>query len=76
MYRHQDLPSEVETGEIEVADGSECGTVAEGGREEMERGRDGGRERGREREREGEREGEREERREGGRDMVKRTQQG
>ena len=27
MYRHQDLPSEVETGEIEVADGSDCGPV-------------------------------------------------
>ena len=45
MYRNQDLPSEVETGEIEVADGSECGpvedvTVAVEGRRG---GREGGR---------------------------------
>ena len=43
MYRNQDLPREVETGEIEVADGSECGpvedvTVAVEGEEERERG--------------------------------------
>ena len=55
IYRHQDLPSEVETGELEVAHGSECGVVTaaveRGG--ERDRGREGEGGRGRERGREG-----------------------
>ena len=42
MYRNQDLPSEVETGETEVAHGSECGAVTV----TVERGRGEGREKG------------------------------
>ena len=52
VYRHQDLPSEVETGELGGALGGECGVVTVA----VERGREGdgegGRWRGRERERE------------------------
>ena len=46
VYRHQDSPSEVETGELGVAHGNECGVVTAA----VERGREGGREgwRGRE----------------------------
>ena len=85
VYRHQDLPSEVETGELGGAHGGECGVVTaavergregdgEGGRE-GERGREGGREgeRGREGGRETEREGEGEggKEREGGREGMR-----
>ena len=63
VYRHQDLPSEVETGEL---GGSECGVVTVA----VERGREGGRGREREREERRGREGEggrgRERGREGG----------
>ena len=40
VYRHQDLPSEVETGELGGALGSECGVVTAA----VERGRGRGRE--------------------------------
>ena len=42
MCRNQDLPSEVETGELEEAHGSECGAVTV----TVERGRGEGREKG------------------------------
>ena len=65
VYRHRNLPSEVETGELGGAHGSECGVVTAA----VERGREGegegGREGGRETEREGEGEGGRGREREG-----------
>ena len=42
VYRHHDLPSEVETGELGGAHGGECGVVTAA----VQRGREGGRKRG------------------------------
>ena len=64
VYRHQDLPSEVETGELGGAHGSECGVVTIA----VERGREGDGEGGRGRGRKGEGGKEREGEGEGGKE--------